>query len=388
MSLQQMTLLRREVLTIWRDRSLRYILLFGALIAVLLFLAIYSAQVIKAIPTAIVDLDHSNTSLELTSYIRNTENLQVIAYPQSFEDLEDLIRQGGVVTGIVIPENYGRDIALGRQTRLLAIIDGSNMIYATNASSAILTIARTIAAEAGIKTLVGHGVQYSDAQAAYQTIDFQEEPWYNPALNYAYFLVLALALNIWQQCCILSACMTVAGETGRASWLQIRAAGFSRLRLFACKAVVQVVAFMLVALPVYLLAGMVFSIPMRCGFLTLLLFTALFAVSLQSVGTLMSSLARNAVDASRFGMIIALPSFVLSGYTWPLEAMPRWLQLLARVFPQTWFFQGLNYLTFKNPGWDFMSRYFLALLAIACVCYSVAAVAISHNSYRVRRAGS
>jgi ABC-2 type transport system permease protein len=216
MTMWRMTLLRREVLTIWRDRSLRYILLFGALIAVLLFLAIYSAQVIKAIPTAIVDLDHSDTSLELTDYIRNTEYLRVVAYPGSFDDLDDLIRQGRVVTGIVIPENYGRDVSLGRQTRLLAIIDGSNMIYATNASSAILTIARTIGAGAGIRTLVAHGVQYGDAEAAYQTIDFREDPWYNPALNYAYFLVLALVLNIWQQCCTLAACMTVAGETGRA----------------------------------------------------------------------------------------------------------------------------------------------------------------------------
>jgi ABC-2 type transport system permease protein len=102
----------------------------------------------------------------------------------------------------------------------------------------------------------------------------------------------------------------------------------------------------------------------------------------------MSSVARNTVDASRYGMIIALPSFVLAGYTWPLEAMPRWLQLLARVLPQTWFFQGLNYLTFKNPGWAFMSRYFLALLAIACICYGMAAVVICGKSCRVRRMSS
>jgi ABC-2 type transport system permease protein len=102
---------------------------------------------------------------------------------------------------------------------------------------------------------------------------------------------------------------------------------------------------------------------------------------------MISSLAGNPVNASRFGMIIALPSFVLAGYTWPLEAMPRWLQLLTRELPQTWFFQGINYLTFKNPGWAFMSRYFLALLAIAGVCYSVAAVVFSRKSFRVRRAG-
>jgi ABC-2 type transport system permease protein len=382
----QWTLLRREGLTIWRDRSLRYILLFGALIGLLLFAAIYGAQVIKGIPTAIVDLDRSSASLQLIDDINHTENLHVVADPASYQDLEDMIDRGQVVTGIVIPEHYGRDISLGRQTRLLAIIDGSNMIYATNASSAMLTIAQAIGVEAGIRSMVAHGVHYSDAQAAYQTIDFREQPWFNPALNYAYFLVLALVLNMWQQCCTLTACMTIAGETDRASWLQIRAAGFPGLHLFACKIVFQVAVFTLVAIAVYLLAGML-GLPMRCSFLTLFLFTVLFAVSLQSVGTLMSGLAGKPVNACRFGMIIALPSFVLSGYTWPLAAMPRWLQALAQVLPQTWFFQGLNYLAFKNPGWTFMSRYFLALLVIACVCYAAAAAIVSCRNYQVGGAG-
>lgn len=88
----------------------------------------------------------------------------------------------------------------------------------------------------------------------------------------------------------------------------------------------------------------------------------------------MSSLARNAVDATRLGMATALPSFVVCGYTWPLEAMHPVVQAVVKVLPQTWFFQGFNYLTFKDPGWPFMSTYFLALVIIAVVCYGVAAV--------------
>ena len=92
---------------------------------------------------------------------------------------------------------------------------------------------------------------------------------------------------------------------------------------------------------------------------------------------MMSSIAKDAVDAARFGMIIALPSFVISGYTWPLEAMPVVLQKLARLLPQTWFFQGINYLTFKNPGWGYMSQYFYALLIIALICYGVSMLVVS-----------
>ena len=385
---QYLAIMRHEVLMLWHDTGLRHIMLWVSLLGLCLFLVVYRAQTITAIPTVVLDLDHSSTSRQLVDQIANTENLNLVASVNSFDDLKFLINAGRVIAGVVVPENYGRDLSLGRQTRILAIIDASNMFYATNASSAFLTVSRTISAQAGIRTLVANGVQFNDAQDAYQTVDFQEEPWFNPALNYAYFLVLALALNIWQQCCTLAACMTVAGETGRDSWLQIRATGISRLSFFSGKALVQLAAFLLMALPVFLLNFLISKSPLQCGFPVMLLFTLTFALAIQSLGTMMSSLARNPVDASRLGMIIALPSFVLSGYTWPIEAMPHWLQSLVWVLPQTWFFQGFNYLAFKNPGWSFISRYFLALLIIAGICYGVAAIAISLGNHGSRRAES
>lgn len=367
-------IVRRELFYMWRDRGLRNILLVGPILGVFLFGGIYSAQTLKDIPTAIVDLDQTSSSRELAENLRYTENLRVTAHPGTYNELESLIRYGKVVVGVVIPENFARDVAAQRQTRVLMIIDGSNMVYSTNASSAVLTVTRTISAQAGIKTLVARGIGLKQAQDAYQSVEFKEEPWFNPTLNYGYFLLLGLFVNIWQQCCTMIASVNIIGETGVKSWLQIKAAGISKFRLFFNKSIAHLITFMVLILPVYFLAFSVLKLPIACGFGTLLLFTLVFAVALHSIGTLMSSVAGNSVDSTRFGMMVALPSFVLSGFTWPLEAMPQWLQHLVWILPQTWFFQGLNYLTFKNPGGDFMSRYYLCLLLIALVCYGLTTV--------------
>lgn len=374
-----LAIIYREFFYMWRDRSLRYILLTGPLLGLILFYATYSVPVMKSIPTAVVDLDRTPASRDLLDRFGNTEYLKVAASPDSYAEAEKLIREGSVIVGIVIPEDYAKNTALGRQTNVAIIIDGSNMAYATNATNAVLLVTRAISAEIGIKTLVARGIQPTQAQEAYQSIIFREEGWFNPALNYAYFLILALALNLWQQCCTLAACMNIIGETGMNSWTQFKALGESKLLLFAGKSVAHITVFMLIILPVFALSFYVFKLPMQCGFPLLFLFTLVFAVSLHSIGTLMSSFANNAVNASRFGMIIALPSFILCGYTWPLEAMPGYLQQLVKVLPHTWFFQGLNYLTFKNPGWGFMSHYFLAMSVIALVCYTAAAVITSRS---------
>ncbi len=376
---QCLVIMRREFFYMWRDRGLRYILLVGPLLGTLLFCGIYYAQILTDIPTAVVDLDRSGASRELVEYIKNTENLQVVAYPGNFEEVEELIKQGKVVVGVVIPEGFAKKVSLSRQARVEMIIDGSNMVYSTNATSAMLNVTRTVGAHIGIKTLVARGIQPGQAMDAYQSIAFHEEPWFNPALNYAYFLVVALSLNIWQQCCTLVACMGVIEETGRNSWRQFKALGFSRFALFFSKSVAHIITFMLLTVPIYALAFGGFKFPLNCSYFELFLFTLAFALALHGICTLASSLARNAVDATRFGMLIALPSFVLSGYTWPLEAMPHFLQQLVKVLPQTWFFQGLNFLTFKNSGWTFMSQYYQVMLLMAFVCYGVAAIAVSRE---------
>jgi len=377
---QCLAIARREFFFMWRDKSLRYILLAGPLLGLLIFYATYSPQVLKNIPAAIVDLDHSRAGQELIKNIQAAENLKITAYPGSYDELEELIKKGEVIAGVVIPEDYGKEVSLSRQARVEMIVDGSNMIYATNTTSAMLSVTRTLSAQTGVKVLVARGIQPAQARAAYQPVEFREEAWFNPTLNYAYFVVLALALNVWQQCCTLAACMNITGETGARSWYQIKALGLSRLRLFFSKSAAQIITFMVIALPVFFLAFVVCKLPLRCGLAVFLLFNLAFVIALHSVGTLASSLARDAVNATRFGMIIALPSFLVSGYTWPLEAMPPYLRVIAQMLPQTWYFQGLNFLTFKDPGWAFMSQFFLAFLIIAAVCYGTAAIIVARRT--------
>jgi ABC-2 type transport system permease protein len=371
---------RREFFFMWRDKDLRLIMLIGPLLGLLLFYTIYSRQFLTGIPTAVTDLDRSSASQELVKDILATENLKITAYPGSYAELEELIKKGEVVAGVVIPENYGKDVSLSRQTRVEMIVDGSNITYATNATSAMLSASRMLSARTGVSTLAARGIQPAQAKAAYQAVDFQEEAWFNPSLNYAYFVVLALALNLWQQCCTLAACMNIIGETGAASWCQVKALGLSRLRLFISKSAAQITTFMLIAMPVFFLAFAVFKLPLRCGFPVFFLFSLAFAVALHSVGTLASSIARDSVNATRFGMIIALPSFLVSGYTWPLEAMPQYVQTIAKMLPQTWYFQGLNLLAFKDPGWGFMSHFYLAFFIIAAICYGIAAFIVSRRN--------
>lgn len=366
----------RELRRLWRDKDLRLILFIAPLLGLFIFYSAYSYQAIKDIPTAVVDLDNSQDSREILADIKKADELKVTASLNSVSQMEELIKEGKVIVGIVIPENFGRDVSVGRGSKILVVVDGSNIIYANNASTAMLGITRTIGAQIGIKQLLGKGVHYSQAQQAYMAVSFKDQPWFNPTLNYAFFLVLALSLNIWQQCCTIASSTSVIGEKEAFSWYQVKISGTSQWGYFAAKSVSRITLFMILLLPIYLGGFSLLGQVPASGFFSLLMFSCVFSVAIDGLGTLVSSFAGSSVDATRFGMVIALPSFVISGYTWPLEAMPQWVQKAAWFFPQTWFFQGFNLLVFKDPGWSVMGNFFGALAVMAALCYGASAVLI------------
>lgn len=365
---------RREFTYMWRDKGLRYVLILIPLLSVLLFGLTYRAQVLTDIPTGVADLDNTIQSRELIQELEHAQNLEVMAHYPDYESLRRGIEKGEVVVGMVIPEQYGKKVGARQHADVSMIIDGSNMIYGINSSTAVMLITRTISGESGVKALLAKGININDAIDAFLAIDFREDSRFNPTINYAYFLVLGLILNIWQQCCTLLAAMTVIGETGKASWKQFKLSTISRFGLFASKSVAHIIIFMAVASAIYGLCFSILGLPLHCSFSLLLLFTLGFSISLHSIGTMISSFARNASDASRMSMVIAVPAFVLSGFTWPLEAMPVPLAAIVKWLPQTGFFQGVIALTMKDAGWSFVSHYFLQFIFIAVVCYGLTAV--------------
>ena len=365
---------RREFTYIWRDRGLRVVLLVMPLLSLLLFGLAYRAQVLTDIPTAIADLDRSAQSRALASDIKQAENLDVVAYYNSYEEIKRAIEKGEVVVGVVIPEKFGQQQELRRPTRVAMIIDGSNMVYAINASVAVLQVVRTIEVKSGVKVLLAQGEHMKDAMNALMAVNIVDEPWFNPTINYAFFLVLGLVLNIWQQCCTLLSAMTIIGETGTRSWVHLKSSSRSLFIIFLAKILAHLVIFMATVAVLYGLCFEVLHLPLRCDFGKLMLFTMGFAVAMHSLGTLVSSFSRTAADASRIVMAIAVPAFVLSGFSWPLEAMPQILAQVVKWLPQTGFFQGVIFLSMKDASWAYMSQYYFQFLLFALVAYALSAV--------------
>lgn len=120
-------------------------------------------------------------------------------------------------------------------------------------------------------------------------------------------------------------------------------------------------------LTVFSISALCFDIPFRGQVLPLILVSLAFNFALCGLGFLFSLFSKTRVDATQTLMLIAVPSFMLSGYTWPLEAMPGFLRGLAEILPLTYYLDAVRNITLKGLDITYIFKDMIALGVIGCV---------------------
>jgi ABC-2 type transport system permease protein len=111
---------------------------------------------------------------------------------------------------------------------------------------------------------------------------------------------------------------------------------------------------------VTVLARFVFALPMRGPLLPIVVLAALFILALLALGALISTLSKTQLQANIMAVFVQAPSVLMSGFVFPIEAIPRWLQPVAWCLPMTYFVEAIRGLTLKGTAvselkWDFIA---------------------------------
>ena len=123
----------------------------------------------------------------------------------------------------------------------------------------------------------------------------------------------------------------------------------------------------------YAIMHLYFKVPLgyNLGWITLIAGMLVFAVSM--IGILVSILIPNQLKATEILMVIATPSFVLSGFTCQLSQMPVWIQYLAQVIPLTHFLEAYRIANIQNGGFEAVinpiAKMFILALAAGVLAY-------------------
>lgn len=283
-----------------------------------------SSNVATAIPTVVVDHDHSDFSRSVIEYVDQSNYFNVVEEAQNDERVEAALYDRAAYVGLIIPENFYSDMREGKAPKILTVYDGSSLAVISSSKSAMSEILLTLKAGYMIKVYEG---KMSIAPASVRNhavpIDATYRLLFNPTRNFRNFILPGMLAALIQ---VGIACMGAE----RASETRGKGLAFSEHLMIILKwGSLGAVSIALTLTEQYLL----FDMPYRGTILGGTAMTVLFSCVVFSIGYLAGSILSDRMFASQVAAVIVLPSTILGGYTWPVLAMPPFFQAFARIIP-------------------------------------------------------
>ncbi|MBI2188701.1 MAG: ABC transporter permease [Acidobacteria bacterium] len=347
-------LIRKEFLELRQDPRLFGIVIMAPLIQ-LTMLGYAATTDVRDVPIVVVDQDRSTASRELVSRFEASENFVVADTLSSVDEIDAYLDSGRAWLALAIPPDYGRHVRTGRPVAVQVVADGTDA-NSTNvalgyAGALMLTYARELAAASGrarAEPLVGADIRV----------------WFNPTLESRHFMIPGiLALLLLVVCATLSS-MAIVREKELGTLEQLNVTPLARWELIVGKLVPYA---MIGMLDVFLVVGVAvawFEVPLRGSFALLLLMCLVYLLTALGLGLFVSTISRTQQQAMMTtSFFFFLPMVFLSGFIFPIENMPQWIQPITYLIPLRYFLVILRGIFLKGIGLEVFWRDGLALLA-------------------------
>jgi len=349
----------KELRQIRRDR--RSLMILVLLPAFFLFLYGYALNFdIRHVRLSVEDRDQSPESRELIGRFSHSTYFDVEALVHRSGDVADLLDRGAVRAHLVVPAGFAEDLRQGRSPAVQVILDGDN----ANTATTVLGYATAVLAEASAAL---------GARPEARLVGLEPRVWYNPELRSTLFLVPGLIAYIAMITAVVSTALSIVKEKETGTIEQVRMAPVGTLSFVLGKTLPYLVLSQLAALLVILAAMALFAMPMRGDWLSLNVVVAVFLVGALGTGLLVSTMADSQQVAFQAAMLVAfLPTFLLSGFIFPIASMPVVLQYITLAVPARYFLVALRGVVLK--GLD-LTAVWPSLLALAV--YAVAVLGLS-----------
>lgn len=374
-----LTRIRKLLAREWRlmtiDWKLPLVIFLFPMLFTFLFGSIYVEKKVTQVPTWIVDQDRSSLSRSLRDSIKFHEAFRVVHEGGTVDEFKEANRLDQAHACVVIPPHFERDLKHGRATSLVGIFDGTNFLVSNSAYRAVTEIGLGYSVGVQMKRLAMRGTPSGFAQGAALPIHPVSRIWYNPSFNYLNFLLPGLLCLVIQQVVVVGVALAFSREQEEGLFGEALRITDSPFELLTAKTLFYFLVNMIGAPGAFLVARS-FGIDLKGLGLLLGVVLPLFLFAGVALGLCFSLFIPSQVTATQVLMILAAPSFLISGYTWPQMSMVPWVRFLSNLAPVTHLALPVRQIGMQGGNLSSVLPHLLWLWGMAAVGYSVAYVGL------------
>lgn len=361
------SIVRKEFVQLFRDP--RTLALAVVIPIVQLFLLGYAATSdVKNISLAVWDQSKTTESRQLMDAFQASNYFKINYLVNSADEYQALIESGDARVALVIPPDYAQRLFDGN-AKALMILDGSDASIGGTA----LSTARLVGQSFGTKILTQQAT-LSGRSAPTPPVEVRTQVWYNPDLNSAYFMIPGVIGMILSFITTILTATAIVRERERGTIEQLIVTPIRSWELVLGKLLPYVILAFIETFEILIIGHFWFGVPIRGSLSLIILTSGIFIMSSLGIGLLASTVANTQQEAMLTVMMYNLPSIFLSGFFFPLEAMPQALQIVSYAIPLRYFLVVIRSLLLKGVGIEAIQGEVIALTIFGIVIMTLAAL--------------
>ncbi len=335
--------------------------------AVLIIMVGYALNFdVKHIPLVVFDQSRSAESREYLDNFKHSEYFEYAYEVWSYKDIERLFLRGDAKVALVIPPAFGQDLLAGHETHVQILVDGSDANTAGQAVGYAARITMEFSSALILDAFSRAGRTFS------QPIEFEPRVWYNPDLVSSKFLVPGLIGFIIMLTGVISTSMTIVRERERGTMDQIMVSPLRPIQVILGKTLPYMAIALVAATLILILGYFLFAIEIKGSLLVLYAGIVLVILGALGQGVLISTVTESQQVAFMISVFSSLlPSFLLSGFIFPVTSMPVFLQVFSNIAAVKFFLVIVRGVMLKGVGFEAVWPQFVYLTLFAALTLGI-----------------
>ncbi len=361
------TLLQREFKMFWKNKVLRLLFIGAPLLYGILLGYVYGKGKVTDLSIIVVDEDRSEMSSKAIQMFEDNEVLNIAALLYDQNNLSQIAIDKEAACVVVIPKGFEKMVLTKKYPEVVTIVNASNILTANYASSAVQLCLGSLKVGVQMETLRKQGTPENLISTQYEPFKTTFIKKYNRSNNYMYFLWPGVLAAVLQQVLLLGLALSFASEFENGTFKKLVKKCPSLFQLISIK----IIPYMIMSGGLWILYWLFtlwFRIPLYGNLFPLTIIAGLFILVVSFMGILVSIAVPSQLKATEILMVVATPSFILSGFTWPLSQMPVWVQGVANVIPLTHFLKAFRILIIEDGTFSQTYGVIINLLIIGSIC--------------------
>lgn len=337
------TIFKDELKLIIADKSILLTCLMAPIFYAFFVGSIYKEKDVADIPIAIVDNDHSSLSRKVSRLIDSNEKVEVYGSYSNLNDALFLFNSLEVQGLLIIPNNFEKNTLNLEGSTVELVLNNTKFLTSNEVNKGVQQVMLTVAGGVRLSYLISSKVPSELAEQQAQPIMPVVKSIYNATNNYGDYLLPILLVLIIQQTLIIGFGQSVLHEFVHFKTLSISTINFFEfIKIFSAKGLYYFVLYASLFFLFYKVIFPYYHLDFKGSELLHFLLSSVFIISVMVYTTFLGTFFKSTIGWTEIMAFSTYPLFLVSGYSWPIEAMPFGLQVIANLLPSTPYFTIFN----------------------------------------------